>query len=158
MRCPDCGKFVSMDNADPEVSSLEAELDGESIKVCCSVRAVRTCADCSTELKSLDLELEETLEIAALSGYAELAEENRTVLQELLAGEIEGGEIEVEVEEGGAETDESGGGRYKKNLLTTTVTADVTVTCTHPSGTNFTVEGQVELSEENPASAYEECC
>jgi hypothetical protein len=60
-RCPDCGTFVSLEEADPELQDdgeLEDTGDG-SWQVTVDVRLVRTCANCSTEMK----EYNETVEI-----------------------------------------------------------------------------------------------
>ena len=55
MRCPDCNKFVSYDDStDPEV---ELEVDEEG-SVTGTVRIVLTCADCSTELKDAEFEVD----------------------------------------------------------------------------------------------------
>ena len=55
MRCPDCNKFVSFDEADPEVNTLGIDEDGQ---VNAEVRIVNTCADCGTELKEITFEME----------------------------------------------------------------------------------------------------
>jgi hypothetical protein len=65
MRCPDCNKFVSFDEADPEVNDLDVSDNGS---VTASVRIVNTCAECGTELKEAMLELEESPDLAAHIG------------------------------------------------------------------------------------------
>lgn len=75
MRCPDCNKFVAYDDAEPEVQSLEVNDDGA---VTASVTRTLTCAECGTELKSAEIELngEPTDEVAAhlkTAGEHELA-------------------------------------------------------------------------------------
>jgi len=55
MRCPDCNKFVSFDEQEPEVESIEINEDGG---VAASVRIVNACADCGTELKEATLDME----------------------------------------------------------------------------------------------------
>lgn len=52
MRCPDCNKFVSYDEPQAEVQSVEA--DGNTIRA--SVRVVLNCAECGTELKDAEIE------------------------------------------------------------------------------------------------------
>lgn len=146
-----------MDNADPEVNSLDAELSGENIHVTGNVRAVRTCADCSTELKSLDIDFDEEFGVTELSGYAELTDDQKAKLQSALADELEEAELEVEIDELSSSTEESGGARYKKNLITTVVEADVTVTLKLPDE-EITFSGVRELKHEAAASEYEECC
>jgi len=50
-RCPDCSKFVSLEQAEPE---LEVEVNGNTVAG--TVRLVLACADCSTEMKEVNLE------------------------------------------------------------------------------------------------------
>jgi len=53
-RCPDCNKFVSYDDGDVDVQSE----DVESGEVRVEVRIVKTCAECGTELKEANFDLE----------------------------------------------------------------------------------------------------
>lgn len=53
MRCPDCSKFVSFDQQEPEI---EADLDGETVTG--TVRLVLACAECGGELKEANLDFE----------------------------------------------------------------------------------------------------
>jgi hypothetical protein len=46
-RCPDCNKFVALQEEDPEVQSLEVDEEGT---VTAEVRIVNVCANCNTEL------------------------------------------------------------------------------------------------------------
>jgi hypothetical protein len=60
MRCPDCNKFVSYDDqTEPEVE-LEVDEDGN---VSGTAHIILTCADCGTELKTADFDVEASLEI-----------------------------------------------------------------------------------------------
>lgn len=62
------------------------------------------------------------------------------------------GNIEIEVEDGGgAQTDESGGHRYKKNILTTTIPFTAKFSW---EGLDFTFNGSVNC--EHAASEYED--
>lgn len=168
MRCPDCNKFVSMDNADPEVNQLDAELDGGMIRVTSEVRCSRQCAECGTDLKELNLELDTEIMIVELSGFKELSPEDQTFITEALADmgtlpdvdEKTSGspEFEVDIEESSSSIDEGGGGRFKKNMLTTHVEGNITVTVTHPAGPSIKFGGPVELESENAASEFDECC
>lgn len=58
MRCPDCSKFVSFDEPEPELNSVE--LDGSTLRA--SVRVVLKCADCGNELKDAEIEAEKEIE------------------------------------------------------------------------------------------------
>lgn len=65
-RCPDCQKFVGLEQADPEVDSVEITSAGEinpetgeqAIEVGGDVRLVLNCAECSSEMKEANLTLE----------------------------------------------------------------------------------------------------
>lgn len=53
-RCPDCNKFVSYEEAEPEVEGVEVE-DGI---ITAQVRIVNTCGECGTELTEFTFDLE----------------------------------------------------------------------------------------------------
>lgn len=75
MRCPDCNKFVSYDeSAEPEVNDLqisEGNVTGQ-------VRVLLTCAECGTELKEANFDIDVSVElpehhtchVAAIEGCA----------------------------------------------------------------------------------------
>jgi hypothetical protein len=54
MRCPDCNKFVSNNEADPEVQDDSPALEDGGVSV--EVRIVNECADCGTELTEANFE------------------------------------------------------------------------------------------------------
>ena len=153
MRCPDCNKFVGMENADPEIE-LSSEFDApDGILVTAEGRAVRTCVDCGTELKSYDLSMEKTVALQEFPGYTELSPEKRQTVLDAL----ENGDAEIEVEGDGSETEESGGHKYQKNLITTTVNFSVTVTVGEEAK-QIVLTTCSSVEEAVQASAYEECC
>lgn len=53
-RCPDCNKFVSYEEAEPEVEDVNVE-DGI---ITATVRIVNTCGECGTELTEFTFDLE----------------------------------------------------------------------------------------------------
>jgi hypothetical protein len=57
MRCPDCNKFVSFDQLDPEI---ESSIEGTEIVG--TVRLVLACAECGGELKEANLDFQVDLE------------------------------------------------------------------------------------------------
>ena len=61
MRCPDCQKFVSFEEQDPDVESVDLN-DGT---VTADVRIVNACAECSTELTEASFSMETTVALAA---------------------------------------------------------------------------------------------
>jgi hypothetical protein len=54
MRCPDCNKFVSYDEQEPEITDID--IDGDVVRG--SVRVVLPCAECGTDLKECEMEFE----------------------------------------------------------------------------------------------------
>lgn len=96
MRCPDCNKFVSLENGEPEEQSLEvSHHDGNRFEVTGEFRLARTCGECGQELKEATFQFAFETE---LEGVTEEERENLSV------------EADVEV-------NESGGGRYAKNIF-----------------------------------------
>jgi hypothetical protein len=57
IRCPDCNKFVSFDQQEPEI---EAEID--DTQVTGSVRLVLACAECGGELKEANIDFQEDID------------------------------------------------------------------------------------------------
>lgn len=56
MRCPECRKFASYDDStEPDINSENIDNDG---KISIDARIVLTCADCGTELKEAEFNLE----------------------------------------------------------------------------------------------------
>ena len=109
MRCPDCMKFVGLETEVPE-PNVDLEIDwaedGASLSLIGTVRVVRNCADCGTELKGADFDIELSDVAVVGAPVPEAERENVTA--------------EAEVSE-----TESGGGRYKKNLVGFSGTATV---------------------------------
>ena len=58
MRCPDCNKFVSYD--EPQCEVVSVELDGDSVRA--SVTVQLNCQECSQILKDAEIEAETTIE------------------------------------------------------------------------------------------------
>jgi hypothetical protein len=57
MRCPDCNKFVSYGEPDPEI--LSSEVEDNQLTV--DVRVILDCSECGTELKETTLTIEKDL-------------------------------------------------------------------------------------------------
>lgn len=155
MRCPDCGKFVSMENGEPDVN-LECEYSDGSFQISGEIHHARNCADCSTELKSIDLSPDVDVELHQFEDFDKLSAADQQAFK--LA--LDKGEASIECDPEDGEVEESGGGRYQKNIITVrvpfTITVKATVSKKDPGPVTLTYSG--EVSEENPASAYEECC
>src|SRR5438132_896944 len=106
MRCPSCEKFVSLELQDPEFEGLEITEDGQ---IAGSVRIVRTCADCSDEMKEANFEVQ--------------AEVPADVLSAFRSSHPDAGDLEIEAE---IEPIEEGGGRYAKSFFGATISFKVT--------------------------------
>lgn len=150
MRCPDCNKFVGMENGEPEINNIEAShLTGLQFSVNADVRGVRQCANCGTDLKDLSMDVEGTCDIGESEEWKKLTPEEQATLK----AAIKKGDVEVEVEDDGGDVDEGGGGRYAKNIITTTVNYTLTVTYN-----DLKVSASGSLESKNAASEFEECC
>jgi len=155
MRCPDCSKFVSMDNGEPEANDLEVSHQSGSFEVTGNCRHTRNCADCGTELKQCDHDFSDQVELCSFEGWDALTSEQQTSVQSWLDGGNE-----VEVQDGGIEVEESGGGRYKKNMIQLAWNYSLEI--------EFEPEAQEmapiklvyngSMTSEAAASNYEECC
>lgn len=154
MRCPDCSKFVSMDNGDPDENSIEVTLSGSSFEIEASYRHTRNCADCGTELKEYEfnptgsVDFEDMDKLKKVDGSELTADEKAT-----LEAAIDDGTAECEIESTSTSVDEAGGGRYKKNMLTLTVDYLLTITAGE-----IQVEYTGQITEETNAGSYDECC
>lgn len=101
MRCPDCNKFVSMENGDLEIDVLEIDVDGT---VHCEASLPRNCADCGTELKRGTFDVDEDVELDSVEcpgAPAEAEDKNH----------------DLSIDELGNDVSESGGSRYAKNMI-----------------------------------------
>lgn len=58
-RCPDCSKFVSLETTAEMNGEVSVAEDGQ---ITADIRLIRNCADCSTELKDTNLDLEGKVE------------------------------------------------------------------------------------------------
>ena len=97
MRCPDCNKFVSLETGEAEEQSLEIHhQEGDTFQITGEFRVPRNCADCGNELKEGNFLFDFKHDLEGVT------EEER----EHLAIEVESVEV-----------NESGGGRYSKNLF-----------------------------------------
>lgn len=101
MRCPECNKFATMEMQDPEVDGEEYSSSG----ITASVRIVRTCADCSTELKEATFDVEKDVDFCSDDDEHEV-----TLTYE-------------------AQPLEEGGGRYQKAFFGATITFHLQCTC-----------------------------
>lgn len=134
MRCPDCNKFVSMDLGEPEVESIDIDVDGT---VTASVLISRNCSDCGTTLKQGSLELTWTPSDGAAKLLSDHLERHSTDKSDP-ADDTPACEGSLEVQDKGADAVE--GGTYKKPTFGATV--DFDVTCSGDS--EFVVSGVLE--------------
>lgn len=68
MRCNDCNKFASLEAGEPECDSLAIDNDGN---ITGSARVVLNCAECGSELKEHNFDVEEAFPnyVGAVSGH-----------------------------------------------------------------------------------------
>ena len=67
MRCPDCNKFVGMDDSnEPEVEDVDVDDEG---CVTAEVRIANCCSECGTELKEAQFSLEGQVPLATFRGH-----------------------------------------------------------------------------------------
>lgn len=102
MRCPDCNKFVSLENNEEPNIEPSCAVDSGRATIGATVELGRNCAECSQELKMCSVDADEV--------QVEIPKEHLG----------EGHDIEAEVEIDSV--DESGGSRYKKNIITASMT------------------------------------
>lgn len=102
-----------METAEPEEED-ELEIDEEG-RIQGTFRVDRNCEECGTTLKCATFEVDDTIDQAVLDAHTN--------------DEGKDGPHELSVETDGSEVEESGGGRYKKNLFTVVVQYTVTCEC-----------------------------
>ena len=136
-RCNSCSKFVSLEELDPEVQSLDVDNDGT---VTAEIRIVNACAECGEELTEAIFDLEETVDVPE----PEEADHEHEL-------EIEEGESAERTRPDHTRPDKSGvsvPARYRKTWYGFAVTAKVTCT-----GCPF--EEDLILADDIQASAME---
>lgn len=141
MRCPDCNKFVSMENGDLEVYELSIDVDGT---VSVSASLPRNCADCGTELKRGEFQTEDDAGISEAELECKFSKATEVREDELKPHSFE-------IEELSSDVSESGGGRYKKNMVGFDL--EYEVTCTN-EGCDLKVKGTI--GDVMQASSFEE--
>lgn len=148
-----------MENGEPSVDEITATYnatpDGSpgSFTITATGEHYRNCAECSTELKNLSFEATEEICLDSFLGWGDLTIEQAGDLVRAL----QSGDIEPEVESDDTDVEESGGGRYEKNMIT--IKVDYTVTIKPPDGSEIselTFSGNV--IDAHAAGEYEECC
>lgn len=138
MRCPDCNKFVSLEEGDAEVNDLAVGEDGN---VSVQVRIANCCAECGQELKeaNFDCEQDHTEECKGHQGEGhELAIEENSSERTSRSGYFKAGKWV------------SAGGRYAKTMYGFSLTYTITCSCDN----KFTVDGTIE--DEIQASGMDE--
>jgi len=155
--CPNCNKFPTLENGDPEVENLDVNWDGEGgFSVTGSVRLTRTCSDCSEAMKELNDNLEDSV---SLKGF-DWKKGNKPFEPdiEMVKKELNEGGGSVSIESGDGSVNEMGGGRYKKNMIEAVIPYTITISLPGDPGDDE-VEGlySSDIKLANPAGAYEEC-
>ena len=157
MRCPDCNKFTGLETQEPELNTIESTYSNETFTITADGRTVRQCADCGTELKALDWQQEMYVDLDRLfeceAGKA-LSPEQVEYVKKALEEET----ANVHIEDTGTEQEESGGSRHKKNIITSCVNFEITVTVHDVPGMDKDLELVYadQVRSENAASEFEE--
>lgn len=129
MRCPDCNKFVSLEMQDPEAP--DAQVDDEGI-VTGTVRIVRTCAECGTELKEATLEFEIDLS-AALTEHRDAEGEDACPMKDDPTARVELQSCDANTYEDVERVDRHGkkitNPRYQKSLFGAEIEATIACSC-----------------------------
>lgn len=119
MRCDCTNTFVSLETGDPEEQS--AELNDGTISI--EVRLTRNCSECGSEKKeytfSMEQEIQESIDAHNAKFHPDAEQKSDLTL-----------DMDYD-------TDESGGGRYKKNMIS--VNANYNVTCDDCTGDDAVV-------------------
>jgi hypothetical protein len=136
MQCPSCNKFAALEMQEPEVNELS--LDAESGVITADVRIVRNSECCGDEMKEYSFNTEVEIPTELATKINEIAEKAKQA----------GTEADFDVEEGGIDQLEEGGGRYKKSYYGFTLTAIIK----HGE----TTLGEVEVTDKCAASEMEE--
>lgn len=152
-RCSSSNKFASYD--EPEASIEGEEMNGSTYSA--EVRIMRPCSECGEEMAETNLNPEADVECQNCGeecpGHALDAEGEIIPGEQLKPGELSYKEPEApefEIVSSEVEVDESGGGRYKKNVFTATVTAEIKCLCCGES-----VEPSVSAEDSCPASGFD---
>lgn len=67
-RCPDCNKFVSYDEQEPDVNiDVVPNADHTSLVISGTVTVTLPCAECGTELKTYEFEVEKEVDVEGLT-------------------------------------------------------------------------------------------
>lgn len=117
MRCQSCEKFVSLEMQEPESpDSLEVEFNEDEeapeFHITGSVRIVRTCADCGTEMKEATLDIDVNVDL--FEGLSN-APQDKGPSELVEAEKVPFGALnEATVEDESISAIEEGGGRYQK--------------------------------------------
>ena len=152
-RCPDCSKFVSLDTEDPEEESFDFELNEDGVTVTATLTQLRNCAECGTAMKSYTHELEEVILWETIGVVRDsLDDENKKWWDKMISGDDS--PYDCNVESCGTSSDEGGGSRFQKNMISASV--DVCITLKGPSG--LKIEHDETLTSSVAASDFEDEC
>jgi len=127
MRCEQCNRFVSLECGDPEVELIDIDAAGN---VNASVRFVRNCAECSTEMKDIYIDFEGEVPDPIIQKH-------------------HGEKHELQIEETSCEVGEITGSRCDKNIFKLTLNFQVVCTCQDRTKPIYegTLEGSCAASE-----------
>lgn len=131
MRCPDCNKFVSNEQGEPELDLSVTQGDDGEAELSGSVRLTLNCADCGSELAEANPDIEETVQMEHNEG-------------------CEGGDLSVEDESAEAvdRYDAAKNPRYSRHYYGAEITCTIKCSCGAEVEHTFTVEEQASGFEQ----------
>jgi hypothetical protein len=150
-RCPDCNKFVSFEEEDPEVN-LDVDEEGT---VTGDVTINNNCGECGTALRTANFDVENDVAVEAFAAHVRAAKEKAK--KKAKEGE-KPEEIEhtLEVENNGSERTQRQDGkpgtpsRYRRTFYGFSVAFEVKCSCG-----NFNYEGTI--ADDVQGSGMDEC-
>jgi hypothetical protein len=134
MRCPDCRKFVSFEESEPEINELQVDADGN---VTANVHITNNCADCSQELTeaNFDMEADHTDDCKEHVGKGhELSIEDNGCERTERSGYFDKGQFKA------------AGGRYAKHFYGVELSYTITCSCGKLEGIEGMLTGEIQGS------------
>jgi phage FluMu protein Com len=150
MRCPDCNKFVSYDEPQCELGSVEI-IDNELLA---NVTVTLNCAECGTTLKDAEIETSATIEHTCIEDVkkewnkTEPFKEGSEQYEIVDDGEPFGESRTQTIDRNGKPIKSS---RYMKTFYGFSMESEIKCNC---CGEHF----NIDLQGEEQASGFNECC
>lgn len=141
MRCSDCNKFVSYDQAEPELTSFQVDSGKGEAEITGTVHVDLNCGECGTTLKSADIDIDHNITVPCIDTADDGGDSLPGGAQG--AGPRSGGH-EMEITEESAEPSErtEGRGRGMKTFYGAEITVEVVCSCGAKAESTWMVDEQ----------------